>query len=124
MELGIIRDTPIYIKQINYRDLLCRTRNYIQYLIIAYNGKESEKVYIRAVLSHSVMSDCVPMDCSLPGSSVHGGFSSQEYWSGLPCPPPRDHPSPGVEPRSPTYQADSLHLSHQGSPVEAQWKKI
>ena len=25
-----------------------------------------------------------PMDCSLPGSSVHG-FSRQEYWSGVPC---------------------------------------
>ena len=59
MELGIIRDTPIYIKQINYRDILCRTQNYIQYLVIAYNGKESEKVYICAVLSHSVMSDCL-----------------------------------------------------------------
>ena len=28
------------------------------------------------------------------------GFSRQEYWSGLPCPPPRDLPSPGIEPSS------------------------
>ena len=28
-----------------------------------------------------------PMDCSLPGSSVHG-FSRQEYWSGVPLPSP------------------------------------
>ena len=28
-----------------------------------------------------------PMDCRLPGSSVHG-FSRQEYWSGVPLPPP------------------------------------
>ena len=28
------------------------------------------------------------------------GFSRQEYWSGLPCPPPRDLPDPGMEPRS------------------------
>ena len=28
------------------------------------------------------------------------GFSSQEYWSGLPCPPPRDIPDPGIEPTS------------------------
>ena len=26
------------------------------------------------------------------------GFSSQEYWSGLPCPPPGDLPNPGIEP--------------------------
>ena len=25
------------------------------------------------------------------------GFSRQEYWSGLPCPPPRDLPNPGIE---------------------------
>ena len=29
------------------------------------------------------------------------GFSRQEYWSGLPCPPPGDLPVPGIEPRSP-----------------------
>ena len=28
------------------------------------------------------------------------GFSGQDYWSGLPCPPPRDLPDPGIEPKS------------------------
>ena len=28
------------------------------------------------------------------------GFSRQEYWNGLPCPPPRDLPDPGIEPMS------------------------
>ena len=28
------------------------------------------------------------------------GFSRQEYWSGLPCPPPGDLPDPGIEPSS------------------------
>ncbi|ELR50986.1 hypothetical protein M91_11145, partial [Bos mutus] len=28
------------------------------------------------------------------------GFSRQEYWSGLPFPPPRDLPNPGIEPES------------------------
>ena len=28
------------------------------------------------------------------------GFSRQEYWSGLPCPPPGDLPNPGIEPTS------------------------
>ena len=36
------------------------------------------------------------------------GFSRQKYWSGLPFPFPVDLPKPGVEPRSPTLQADSL----------------
>ena len=34
-------------------------------------------------------------------------FSRQEYWSGLPCPPPR-LPNPGMEAVSPALQADSL----------------
>ena len=33
-----------------------------------------------------------PMDCSLPGSSVHG-ISRQEYWSGVPLPSPRRNPT-------------------------------
>ena len=103
---------------------------------------------------------CNPMDCSLPGSSVHWtlqakvgkntevkwsevkwsevkslsrvwlfatlwtvahqappsmGFSRQEYWSELPFPSPgkaipfsRGSSQPGIEPRSPALQADSL----------------
>ena len=49
-----------------------------------------------------------PMGCSLLVSSVHGGVSRQEYWSGLPVPSPGDLPDPGIEPRSPALQADSL----------------
>ena len=56
-----------------------------------------------------------PMGCSPPDSSSME-FSKQEYWSGLPCPPPRDLPDPGIEPRSAAFQADSLTLSHQGRP--------
>ena len=33
------------------------------------------------------------------------GFSKQEYWSGLPFPPPRDLYNPGIEPRSPAFPA-------------------
>ena len=32
-------------------------------------------------------------------------FSRQEYWSGLPFPPPGDHPNPGMEPKSPASPA-------------------
>ena len=35
-------------------------------------------------------------------------FSRQEYWSGLPFPSPGDLPDPGIEPGSPTLQADAL----------------
>ena len=36
------------------------------------------------------------------------GFPRQECWSGLPFPSPGDLPNPGIEPRSPALQADSL----------------
>ena len=45
------------------------------------------------------------------------GFSQQECWSGLPCSPPGDSPNPGIEPRSPTLQADSLPTEPPGKPV-------
>ena len=50
------------------------------------------------------------------------GFSRQEYWNRLPFPPPGCLPDPGMEPTSPVapaLQADSLSLSHWGSPDPA-----
>ena len=50
------------------------------------------------------------------------GFSRQEYWSGLLFPFPGDLSDPGIEPVFPeaaALQADSLLLSHQGSPLPA-----
>ena len=44
------------------------------------------------------------------------GFSRQEDWSELPCPPPGDLPKPGVEPKSPTLQLDSLSSELPGKP--------
>ena len=43
---------------------------------------------------------CDPIDYS-PPSSMPMGFSRQEYWSGLPYPPPGDLPTLGIEPASP-----------------------
>ena len=54
------------------------------------------------------------MDCK-PARLM--GFSRQENWSRLPCPPPRDLPDPGIKPASPALQVDFLALSHQGSPL-------
>ena len=47
--------------------------NYIQYPMINYNGKECMKVKSDSEVA-SVVSLCDPIDCSLPGSSVHGIF--------------------------------------------------
>ena len=48
------------------------------------------------------------------------GFSRQEYWSGLPCPPPGDLPDPGIQPAPPSllhWQAGSLPLAPPGEPL-------
>ena len=58
---------------------------------------------------------CDPIDCSHQ-APLSMGFSRQEYWSGLPCPPPGDLLDPGIEPGSSTLQAESLPLSHWESP--------
>ena len=58
-----------------------------------------QTVCVCAKSLQSCLTVCDAKDCSLPGSFVHG-FSRQEYWSGLPCPPPGDLPNPGTEPVS------------------------
>ena len=66
----------------------------------------------------SAVSLCNPMDCSPPGSSVHG-ILQEEYRSGLSCPPLRDLPDPGIEPTSLCllhWQAGSLPLVPTGKP--------
>ena len=51
---------------------------------------------------------CNPMDCIACQAPLPMEFSRQEYWSGLPCPSPGYFPDPGIKPRSPALQADSL----------------
>ena len=51
------------------------------------------------------------MDCNLPGSSVHGIFQTRTFWYWFPF------REPGIEPVSPSWQADSLTLSHLESPI-------
>ena len=52
-----------------------------------------------------------PVACQAPLSM---GFSRQEYWSGLPFPAPGDLSDPGINPRSPALQADSLPFEISG----------
>ena len=54
--------------------------------------------------------------CGPSQAPLSMGFPRQEYWSGLPFPSLGNLPDPGTEPRAPALQADSLRLSHQGSP--------
>ena len=61
------------------------------------------------------------VDCRPQGRApLSLGFSRQEYWSELPCPPPADLPDPGIEPASlmsPALRADSLPLAPPRKPA-------
>ena len=54
--------------------------------------------------------------CLTRQSPLFMGLSKQEYWSGLPFPSPGDLPDPGIEPRSPELQVDTLLSESPGKP--------
>ena len=60
---------------------------------------------------------CDPVDCSRPGSSVHGLLQARVLeWVAMLF--SRGSSWPGIKPVAPALQADSLLLSHQGSPID------
>ena len=71
----------------------------------------------------SVVQSCVtlcdPLDHSPPFSPLSVEFPRQEYWSGLPFPPPGDLPDPGIEPTSPASPAWPGRFFITELPVEA-----
>ena len=73
---------------------------------------ESEK---KVLVSQSCLTLCYPMTVAHQ-APLSIGFSRQEYWSGLLLPSPGDLPNPGIEPRPPALQVDSLLAELQGKP--------
>ena len=70
-----------------------------------------------AVLSCSVMSNSVtPWTAALQAPLSMGIFQAR-ILERVPCPPPGDLPNPGIKPRPPALQADSLPPEPQGNPV-------
>ena len=65
-------------------------------------------------VSHLVVSNSATPRTVARQAPLSVGFSRQEYWSGLPVPSPEDLPDPGIKPRSPALQADSLPSELQG----------
>ena len=71
-------------------------------------------IYDGILCVYSVMSDSAnPWTVTCQD---HLEFSRQEYWSELPFPSPGDLPNTGIEPRSPTLQADALPSEPSGKP--------
>ena len=70
-----------------------------------YHRKLSEK---SESVSRSIVFDSGISSTVAHQAPLSMGFSWQDYWSGLPFPPPGDLPNQEVEPRSPALNADSL----------------
>ena len=71
-----------------------------------------------AVLGHSVMTNYLqPYGLQAARLLSPWGFSRQEYWSVLPCPPPGELPNSGIELRSPALQVDSLPTEPPRTPT-------
>ena len=80
-------------------------------------------VHKTKVIKITKMSVLVVPDSVTPWIKAHQtllsmGFSRQEYWSGLPLPSPGDLPHPGIEPRTPALQIDSLPTELWGKTLQ------
>ena len=132
------KHTLLFFKWITNKDLWYSTGNSAQCYMAAWMGGEfgREWIHIYVQLSPSTvhlkllqlcvhlcvcekviqlcLTLCDPMDCSLPGSSVHGILQARILeWVAVPF---SRGSKPGIEPRSPTVQADSLPAELPGKP--------
>ena len=82
---------------------------------------QKKEAWVKVESTHSGVSDSVTPGTVAPQAPLSMGFSRQEYWSGEPFPSPGDLPSPGMEPRSPTLQVDSLPTEPPGKTGEHGW---
>ena len=81
-------------KQLEFSESLNRSN-----LVLCYLFTLMASLLLHAKSLQSCLTLCDPMDCGPPGS-LSIGYSRQEYWSGLLCPPPGYLPDPGIKPRS------------------------
>ena len=71
---------------------------------------------VKVLFAQLCLTLCNPMDCSWPGSPVHGVLQARMLeWVAIPF--SGDLPNPGVEPGSPALQADSLPSEPPGKPI-------
>ena len=87
--------------------------------LVEREWEDSGKIHSQSNLCRLVAKSCptlvTPWTVALQAPRSMG-LPKQEYWSVLPLPSPGDLPDLGIEPVSPTWKANSLPLSHLGSP--------
>jgi len=76
------------------------------------------EVKVKVLVTHLCPTLCDPMNCSLPGSSVHGILQARRLeWVAIPFSRGSSQLNDGTQVSC--IAADSLHLRHQGSPIQA-----
>ena len=97
---------------------------FLQFSFIIYFEMNS-LIIMLSHFSHVRLVETLLTTACLAPSSI--GFSRQESWSGLPCPPLGHIPDPGIEPVSPgtpALQADSLPGEPPGKPFSDNWLHV
>ena len=111
-EMGLIRmDTCIHMAE----SLWCSPETTTTFLI-SHTPKQNKKFKVTKkpqhvvvqLLSHVQLFETLWTVAHQALLSM--GFSRQEYWSGLPFPPPEELPDPGFEPSSPVFYSQSKFL--------------
>ena len=85
-----------------------------KHLLISWLQSPST-VILKVLVAQSCLTLCDPLAVAFQ-APLSMGFSSQEYWSGLPFPPPGDLPTQGSNPGLLHCRQIFYYLSHQGSP--------
>ena len=74
------------------------------------------RMYVKVLVAQSYLTLCHPVNCNLPGSSVHGILQARILdWVAISF--SRGSPEPGLKPESPTRQTDSLPSEPPGKPL-------
>ena len=103
-----------HFKMVNFCYMNATSNNYLHFWVYLF------KLYKCAVLCLVTLScpiPCNPMDCSLPGSSVHGDSPGKNTGVGCHTLIQGNLPNPGIKPRSPSLQADPLLAELPGKPI-------
>ena len=102
-----------------WSDLKKSTQGYITIKLLKDKGKKKKcilklaKVKVKAKSLNHVRLFATPWTIAYQAPQFME-FSRQEYWSGFPFPSPRELADPGIEPRSPALQADTLTSESPG----------
>ena len=87
------------------------------FLPLSHLGSPSGQEWaVMCLVTQSCPALCIPVDCSPPGSSVHGDSPGKNNGMGLLGPPPGDLPDPEIELRFPALQEDPLPSGPPGKP--------